>query len=81
MSRTSKTNSQYQFTLPKDMQSRLNIKPGDILVCDMLSDGSIVVRKMGHESEDYLYLKSVESMLSEWNSKEDDECFKELQDL
>jgi antitoxin PrlF len=73
----SKITSKFQTTIPKDIRKHLNLKAGDLIAFN-IENGSIVIQKI---ERDPSYLKSLESTLSEWNSKEDDEHFADLQDL
>lgn len=78
----SKVTSKFQTTIPKEVRKKLNISAGDLVIFEIQKDGSIIIKKLAKtDSEEYKYLKSIESTLSEWNSKEDDECFEHLQDL
>ena len=72
-----KVTSKFQTTIPKDIRKKLNLKVGD-MVNFVIRDGNIIIQKVESGSG---YLKSLEATLSEWNSKEDDEHFKDLQDL
>ena len=74
----SKITSKFQTTIPKEVRKQLNLKAGD-LVSFSVKDGKIVIDKI--DKNDSTYLRSLESTLSEWNSKEDDKHFKDLQDI
>ncbi|OGT35262.1 MAG: hypothetical protein A3F11_11230 [Gammaproteobacteria bacterium RIFCSPHIGHO2_12_FULL_37_14] len=80
----SKVTSKFQTTIPKEIRKTLNISVGDLVIFETRKDGSVVIKKLASKKTDideYDYLKLIESSLSEWNSKEDDECFKHLQDI
>ena len=51
----------------------------DEIVYELLSDGTVVVRKT--TPLDLEYLKSIESTLTEWNSEDDERAYKNLQNL
>jgi len=71
-----KITSKYQTTIPKKIREALNIKIGDNIVFKLLDDNKVLVQKLN--SFDKRYLESLDSMLSEWSSKEDDEAFDDL---
>ena len=49
------------------------------IVYELLSDGTVVVRKT--TPLDLEYLKAIESTLTEWNSEDDERAYRNLQDL
>lgn len=71
----SKITSKSQTTVPREVREALNVKPGDTLVY-RIAKGKVTVARA--EPLDRAYLKSLESTLSEWNSKEDAEAYDEL---
>ena len=75
----SRLTSKYQATIPLPIRKHLHLKVKDKIVYEMLSDGTVVVRKT--TPLDLEYLKSIESTLTEWNSKEDERAYKHLQNL
>lgn len=78
----SKITSKFQATIPSVVRKRLKIRAGDLVFFEIREDGAVIIKKFPHpQSEEYAYLKAVESTMSEWNSKEDDECFKDLQNI
>jgi len=76
---SSKLTSKFQATIPKEIRDKLNLKSGDTLVFKVLDNKTIVVKKA--KSFDKEYLKAVQNTLSEWDSSEDDQAFKHLQDI
>jgi len=68
--------SQYQATVPKEIRKVLALESGDSIVYEVLPDNSVVVRKS--YSADFKYLNSLNSTLSEWESDEDEEAYKDL---
>ena len=76
---SSRLTSKYQATIPLVVRKHLHLKERDEIVYELLSDGTVVVRKK--TPLDLEYLKSIESTLSEWNSEDDEQAYKDLQDL
>jgi antitoxin PrlF len=73
---TSRLTSKAQATFPARVRKRLNLKPGDTIVFEGSDDGPVSVRKV--EPLDLEYLAALEATLTEWNSKNDDEAFRDL---
>lgn len=71
----SKITSKSQTTVPREVREALNVKPGDTLVY-RIAKGKVTVARA--EPLDRAYLKSLESTLSEWNSREDAEAYDDL---
>ena len=71
----SKLTSKYQTTIPQEVRELLLLKKGDEVVFE-IEDGQVVIRKA--TPLDIEYLSSVESTLSEWNSENDEEAYKNL---
>lgn len=57
----------------------MHLKERDEIVYELLSDGTVVVRKT--TPLDLEYLKAIESTLTEWDSEDDEQAYKNLQDL
>jgi AbrB family looped-hinge helix DNA binding protein len=70
-----KITSKSQTTVPREVREALNVKPGDTLVY-RIAKGRVTVARA--EPLDRAYLKSLESTLSEWSSKEDAEAYDDL---
>ena len=76
---SSKLTSKFQATIPLEIRKHLHLKKSDQIVYELLSDGTVVVRKT--TPLDLEYLKSIESTLTEWNSEDDERAYKNLQNL
>jgi hypothetical protein len=61
------------------IRKHLHLKKRDEIVYELLSDGTVVIRKT--TPLDLEYLKSIESTLTEWNSEDDERAYKNLQNL
>ena len=71
--------SKFQTTIPKQVRNALNIRVGDNVVFEIIDKQTVILKK--NDPEDAAYAQSLRSTLSEWNSKQDDEAFHDLQDL
>lgn len=69
----SKLTSKFQATIPQDIRTLLKLKAGDQIIFEITKDQKVVVKKA--TPRDIVYLKALESTLSEWNSKYDDEDY------
>lgn len=76
MSQLAKISSKGQVTIPADVRKKLHLETGDTLAWETEADGRIWVRRL--EPLDLDYLAAVSGTLSEWNSPEDDEAFRDL---
>lgn len=76
MSQLAKISSKGQVTIPADVRKKLHLVTGDTIVWETDVDGRIWVRRM--EPLDLGYLAAVSGTLSEWNSAEDDEAYRDL---
>ena len=65
-----------QTTIPKEIRTALQIKPGDLLLWETGDQGVAQVRRV--HSLDLAYLRAVEGTLEEWSSKADDEAYRGL---
>jgi antitoxin PrlF len=72
----SKLTSKNQTTIPGPVREALGLSAGDLLAFEVIAGGSVVVRKW--TSIDVEFTQAVESTLSEWASKEDDEAYRDL---
>jgi len=75
----SKLTTKFQATIPQDVRARLKLKAGDRIIFEVKKDNRIEVRKA--MPLDLEYLKSLEATLGEWNSENDEEAFRDLQDV
>lgn len=76
MSQLAKIGSKGQVTIPADVRKKLHLATGDTLAWETEADGRIWVRRI--EPLDLDYLAAVSGTLSEWNSPEDDEAYRDL---
>ena len=72
----SKLTSKFQATIPQDIRSILKLKAGDQIIFEVTKDKQVIVKKA--TPKDIAYLRALESTLSEWNSKNDDEDYHDL---
>ena len=70
-----KLTSKYQTTVPEEVRAALNLKKGDSVL--FIVDGKDVRLKKATKS-DLVYLESIQSQLTEWNSEDDDKAFSDL---
>jgi antitoxin PrlF len=67
---TSRISSKGQTTVPKEIRDALNIDSGDLIQYEI--DGNVIrIRRI--DSEENIWLKSIESTLEEWHGSEDDD--------
>ena len=72
----SKLTSKFQTTIPQDIRSTLKLKAGDQIIFEITENKQVVVKKA--MPTDLAYLKALESTLSEWNSENDEEDYRDL---
>lgn len=72
----SKLTSKFQATIPQDIRATLKLKAGDQILFEVTKDQQVIIKKA--MPKDLVYLKSLESTLSEWNSMNDDEDYSDL---
>lgn len=73
---SSKISSKGQTTVPQEVREFLSLDTGDLLGY-VIKDSQVVLKKL--EPLDIQYLNSLEKTLeNEWNSKEDNEAYKNL---
>jgi|KBSMisStaDraftv2_1062788.scaffolds.fasta_scaffold406138_1 antitoxin PrlF len=70
-----KLTAKSQTTIPKEVREALGAKPGDTLVY-RIAKGKVTLARA--EPLDRSYLRSVESILSEWDSPEDAAAYDKL---
>jgi antitoxin PrlF len=46
--------SKYQARIPKEIRTQLQLESGDQMICELLQDGTVVVRKSSPLDLDYL---------------------------
>jgi antitoxin PrlF len=72
----SKLTSKFQTTIPQDIRSVLDLEAGDRIIFEITKDKQVVIKKA--KPMDLVYLKALESTLSEWSSQFDDEDYRDL---
>jgi AbrB family looped-hinge helix DNA binding protein len=68
--------SKGQMTIPKRVRDAANLASGDVVLFEV-EDGRVTMRKVSVGAED-AYLKGVQETLSEWNSAEDEDAWRDL---
>lgn len=72
----SKLTSKFQATIPQDVRASLKLKAGDQIIFEITTNQQVIIKKAS--PKDLAYLRSLESTLTEWNSKNDDEDYRDL---
>jgi antitoxin PrlF len=72
----SKLTSKYQTTIPAPVRDALLLGKGDSIVFEVGDDGSVVLRK--GVPLDVEFVDALQSHLTEWDSAEDDEAYRDL---
>lgn len=65
----------HQATIPTEIRNKLGLRSGDKLGFEIIEDKVYIVKIPHFDRE---YHKALESTLSEWNSKEDDDAYNNL---
>lgn len=76
MTAIAKITAKGQTTIPQEIRSALNVKPGDLLMWEIEKDGSARVRRV--QPLDIDYLRALEGTLCEWNGPLDEEAYRDL---
>ncbi|NOS87128.1 MAG: AbrB/MazE/SpoVT family DNA-binding domain-containing protein [Methylococcaceae bacterium] len=76
MSQIAKISSKGQVTIPAHVRKKLHLATGDTIAWETEADGRIWVRRL--EPLDPQYLTAVSATLSEWDTIEDDEAYRDL---
>ena len=71
----SRVTSKYQTTIPGPIRKMLGLAQGDS-VAFSVADGKVILEKL--EPMDKDFLRMLDQTLSEWNSPEDDDAFRDL---
>ena len=71
----SKLTSKYQATIPAPVRKILELRAGDAIAFD-IENGEIRVRKAS--TLDLQWVGALEGTLSEWDSQEDEEAYRDL---
>jgi antitoxin PrlF len=64
-----------RITVPAEIRRALHAEDGDTLVWEINANGRVSVHRLGMDTG---YLAAVNGTLSEWNSAEDDEAYRDL---
>lgn len=72
----SKLTSKFQATIPQDIRAILDLKAGDQIIFEITKNKQVHLKKA--IPMDIVYLKALESTLSEWNSENDEEAYRDL---
>lgn len=73
---TSKLTSKSQATIPGKIRKILGLIPGDSVAFEVDQNKKVVIRKA--TPIDFEFAKALESTLSEWSSKNDQEAYCDL---
>ena len=76
MTSLAKISSKGQITVPLEIREALKVKQGDTLAWEITEEGAALVHRVSPLDLDYL--QGIEKGLSEWNSLEDDEAYRDL---
>lgn len=72
----SKLTSKYQTTIPKEIREALMLKAKDKVVFEIKDDKTVILHKA--TPLDLKYLEALNYTLSEWESDEDENAYKDL---
>ena len=72
----SKLTSKFQATIPQDIRATLKLKAGDQVIFEITRDKQVMIKKA--MPTDIAYLRALESTLTEWNSDNDEEDYRDL---
>jgi antitoxin PrlF len=75
--KTYKITSNFRITIPENIRDLLNIKIGDLITFKITKKKTIVIKRAA-SFFDTAFLKNLEPSLSEWNSENDNEDYKDL---
>jgi bifunctional DNA-binding transcriptional regulator/antitoxin component of YhaV-PrlF toxin-antitoxin module len=68
--------SKGQTTIPVEIRKALAVGPGDLIAWELLGNGRAAVHRV--TPLDLAYLRAIQGTLSEWNTPEDEEAFRDL---
>jgi AbrB family looped-hinge helix DNA binding protein len=71
-----KLTSKFQATIPKEVRTTLHLKSHDQIVYEITEDDQVILRKATPFDIDYL--QALNYTLTEWESEDDEESFKNL---
>jgi antitoxin PrlF len=70
-----KLTEKYQTTIPTKVRKFLNLHKGDTVGFE-IHNNEVVIKKTTQVSDEYL--ESLDNLLSEWNTEEDEEAYNDL---
>jgi antitoxin PrlF len=70
----SKITAKGQTTVPREIRTALNSKPGDFIAWEIEPNGRVAVRRI----QPLAYLKGVQGTFREWNTAEDEKAYGRL---
>lgn len=73
---SSRLTSKYQATIPKGVREYLHLESGDEILYELLPDNTVTIRKTSPLDIDYL--QALNFTMSEWESNEDEQAYKNL---
>jgi AbrB family looped-hinge helix DNA binding protein len=71
-----KISSKGQITIPAAVRKQLHLQSGDTVAWETAADGRVWLRRI--EPLDLQHLAALGATLSEWDSPEDDEAYRDL---
>lgn len=75
MTAISKVTVKYQATIPREVREFLGVRQGDAVEY-RIEKGEVKLKRV--TTPDTEYLKAVQKTLTEWDSKADDDAFRDL---
>lgn len=76
MPHLARISSKGQVTVPARIRKALHVSSGDLIAWDLDEQGRVTIRRVAPLDADYL--AALNSTLSEWTSREDDEAYGDL---
>jgi len=71
-----KLTSKFQATVPEEVRNVLHLKSRDHIIYEITDDNEVILRKA--TPLDLEYLQALKYTLTEWDSEEDEEAYKDL---
>lgn len=76
MSNISKMTPKGLTTIPREIRDALSAKPGDLIEWEITGEGRAEIRRI--PPVDAAYARALRGALSEWETREDDEAYRDL---
>ncbi|MFI5334130.1 MAG: type II toxin-antitoxin system PrlF family antitoxin [Chlamydiales bacterium] len=73
---STKLTSKYQATVPREIRKHLHLRKGDQIMYELLPDDTVIVRRVTPLDLDYF--QALNATLSEWETAEDEQAYKDL---